>query len=48
MSEAENAQPERNEEPSLIALAYRVLRGELTEAQAIEIAQGKILKELER
>lgn len=45
MSGAENGAPERTPEPSLIALAYRVLRGEITEAQAIEILRASSAKE---
>ncbi len=46
MSEAENAPHTRNSELSVIALALRVLRGEITEAQAIAIVQGKVPPEI--
>lgn len=40
MSDAENVRPGRNDVPSVFALALRVLRGELTEAEAIEILRS--------
>ena len=40
MSEGENMPPAKNSGPSVIALALRVLRGELTEAQAVEIVRS--------
>ncbi len=41
MTEAESAAPEPIAGYSLIALALRVLRGELTEAQAIAMVRGE-------
>ncbi len=43
MNEGENVQPSQSAEPSVLLLALRVLRGEITEAQALEIVkrQGK-------
>ena len=43
MSQSEKAQPTQDEEASVLLLALRVLRGEITEAQAIELvkSQGK-------
>ncbi len=40
MSAAEIVQPTRKEEVSLVVLALRVLRGELTEAEALEIVRA--------
>jgi hypothetical protein len=37
MGEAEKREPARNAAPSILGLALQVLRGELTEAEAIEI-----------
>jgi hypothetical protein len=37
MSEGENAQAARNQPESLLSLALRVLRGEISESHAIEI-----------
>lgn len=39
MTDAEDGAPAQEDEPSLIALALRVLRGELTEAQAIALVR---------
>ncbi len=39
MAEEENALQRRNAETSLVLLALRVLRGELTEDQAIQIVR---------
>ncbi len=35
----ENAQPSRNAEASVLELALRVIRGEMTEAEFLEIAK---------
>jgi hypothetical protein len=40
MTDGENVPPAHPSEVSLIELALRVLRGELTEAQAIEIVKA--------